>query len=176
MRVVEWRWYRRIFGSVYRLCQKYHEDVIKWKHFPRYLPFVRGIHRSPVNSPHKASDAELRCFLWPTPAWNSSWVNNGDARDLRRHRTHYDVTVMTNRRLERFPVIDNINPPLAYWSQCSAEVLEKMEQMTHDIGKYGDIGNFSGVSSITLTLVISKVWGHGPLPTKYLGTFLILLC
>ena len=28
-------------------------DVIKWKHFPRYWPFVRGIHRSPVNSLHK---------------------------------------------------------------------------------------------------------------------------
>ena len=27
--------------------------VNKWKHFPRYWPFVRGIHRSPVNSPHK---------------------------------------------------------------------------------------------------------------------------
>ena len=36
-----------------------HDDVIKWKHFPRYWPFVR-------NSPHKgtkASDAELWCFL-----------------------------------------------------------------------------------------------------------------
>ena len=31
-----------------------HDDVIKWKHFPRYCPFVRGIHRWPVNSPHKA--------------------------------------------------------------------------------------------------------------------------
>ena len=30
-----------------------HDDVIKWKHFPRYWPFMRGIHRSPVNSPHK---------------------------------------------------------------------------------------------------------------------------
>ena len=30
-----------------------HDDVIKWKHFPRYWPFVQGIHRSPVNSPHK---------------------------------------------------------------------------------------------------------------------------
>ena len=30
-----------------------HDDVIKWKHFPRHWPFVRGIHRSPVNSPHK---------------------------------------------------------------------------------------------------------------------------
>ena len=35
--------------------RQYHnyDDVIKWKHFPRYWPYVRGIHRSPVNSPHK---------------------------------------------------------------------------------------------------------------------------
>ena len=30
-----------------------HYDVIKWKHFLRYWPFVRGNHRSPVNSPYK---------------------------------------------------------------------------------------------------------------------------
>ena len=30
-----------------------HDDVIKWNHFTRYWPFVRGIHRSPVESPHK---------------------------------------------------------------------------------------------------------------------------
>ena len=29
-----------------------HDDVIKWKHFPRNWPFVRGIHKSAVNSPH----------------------------------------------------------------------------------------------------------------------------
>ena len=29
------------------------DDAIKWKHFPRYWPFVRRIHRSPVNSPQK---------------------------------------------------------------------------------------------------------------------------
>ena len=28
-----------------------HDDVIKGKHVPRYRPFVRGIHQSPVNSP-----------------------------------------------------------------------------------------------------------------------------
>ena len=44
-----------------------HDDVIEWKHFLRYWPFVRGIHRSPVNSPHtKASDVELWRFLWST--------------------------------------------------------------------------------------------------------------
>ena len=30
-----------------------HDDVIKRKHFPSYRPFVRGIQRSPINSPHK---------------------------------------------------------------------------------------------------------------------------
>ena len=30
-----------------------HNDAIKWKPFPRYWSFVRGINRSPVNSPHK---------------------------------------------------------------------------------------------------------------------------
>ena len=40
------------------------DDVINWKHFPRYWTFVRRIHLSPVNSPTKASDAEIWCFLW----------------------------------------------------------------------------------------------------------------
>ena len=30
-----------------------HDDVIKWKHFPLYWPFVWGIHQSPVKSPQK---------------------------------------------------------------------------------------------------------------------------
>ena len=72
-----------------------HDDVIKWKHFPRYWPFVRGIHRSPVNSPHKgqwcgASMFPLIC------AWINGWVKNRKAGDLRRNRAHYDVTVMRN--------------------------------------------------------------------------------
>ena len=42
-----------------RQVSSLHDDVIKRKHFPRYWPFVREIHRSPVNFPTKASDAEL---------------------------------------------------------------------------------------------------------------------
>ena len=41
-----------------------HDDVIKWKHFPRNWPFVRGIHRSRWIPHTKASDAELWCLLW----------------------------------------------------------------------------------------------------------------
>ena len=47
--------------------EMFHDDVIKWKHFPRYWSFVRGIHRSRWIPSTKASDAELWCFLWSTP-------------------------------------------------------------------------------------------------------------
>ena len=71
-----------------------HDDVIKWKHFPRYWPVVRGIHRSPVNSWHKgqwcgALMISLICD------WINNWVkNNREAGDLIRHHAHYDVIVM----------------------------------------------------------------------------------
>ena len=69
--------------------RSFHYDVIKW----RYWPFVWGIHRSPVNSPHKrqwrgALMSSLIC------AWINGWVNNRKGGDLRRHRAHYDITVM----------------------------------------------------------------------------------
>ena len=70
-----------------------HDDVIKRKHFLRYWPFVWGIHRSPVNSPHKGQWRGALMFSLIC-AWINGWVNNGEAGDLRRHRTHYDVTVM----------------------------------------------------------------------------------
>ena len=74
-----------------------HDDVIKWKHFPRYWPFVRGIHRSPVNSPHKGQWRGALVFSLIC-AWINGWVNNREAGDSRRHRAHYDVIVMTNWR------------------------------------------------------------------------------
>ena len=38
-----------------------HDDVIKWKHFLLYWPFVQGIHQSPVNSP--SSDMKFDVFF-----------------------------------------------------------------------------------------------------------------
>ena len=70
---------------------------MKWKHFPRYWPLVRGIHRSPVNSPHKGQwRGALVFFLIFT--WTNISVNNPDVGGLWRHRAYYDVIVMTNYR------------------------------------------------------------------------------
>ena len=42
----EEQWFCASFQSIF----SYHDDVIKWKHFPRYWPFVRGNYRSPVTA------------------------------------------------------------------------------------------------------------------------------
>ena len=63
-----------------------HDDVIKWKHFSRYWPFVRGIHRFPSQRPVTQSfDVFFDLRL------NKRFSK--DAGDLRRHRAHYGVTV-----------------------------------------------------------------------------------
>ena len=82
-----------LISATRRLCVVSHDDVIKWKHFSRYGPFVQGIHWSTVNSPHKDQwRRNLRFSL--ICARINSWVNNGGGGDLRCHRAHYDVTVM----------------------------------------------------------------------------------
>ena len=72
----------------------FHDDVIKWKHFPRNWPFVRGIHRSPVNSPHKGQWRGALMFSLIC-VWINDWVNNREADDLRRYHAHYDIIVMS---------------------------------------------------------------------------------
>ena len=74
--------------------------------FPRYWPFVRGIHRSPVNSPHKGQWRGALMFSLIC-AWINGWVNNVEPGDLRRHRAHNEVTVM---------VAACVVKPLWYWS------------------------------------------------------------
>ena len=58
--------------------------------FSALLAFVRGIHRSPVNSPHKGQWREALMFSLIC-AWINGWVNDREAGDLRRHRALYDV-------------------------------------------------------------------------------------
>ena len=87
----------------------FHYDVINWKHFPRYWPFVRGFHRSPVNFPHKGQCRGALMFSLICTRING-WVNNGEAGDFRRDRAHYDVTVMCKIYVDSFHwIIDNSN-------------------------------------------------------------------
>ena len=88
-----WLWVESVNSCALPLAA-FHDDVIKWQHFPRYWPFVRGIHRSSVNSPQKGQWRGALMFTLIS-AWINGGVNNREAGDLRRHRAHYDVTVMS---------------------------------------------------------------------------------
>ena len=72
-----------------------HDDVIKWKHFPRYWTFVWGIHRSPVNSPHKGQRRGALVF----------WVSIHETGDLRRHSAYYDVTIIIFENVYKASVV-----------------------------------------------------------------------
>ena len=74
-----------------RQMRSTHDDVIKWKYFFRVTGRVWGEFTGHRWIPRtNASDAMFSLIL----AWINSWVNNREAGDLRRHRAHYDVTVM----------------------------------------------------------------------------------
>ena len=84
---------RHIKWNYFYLLWMIHDDVIKWKHFPRYWPFVRGIPRSPANSPRKGQ-RRGPLMLSLICAWINGWVNNREAGDWRGHHAHHKVIVM----------------------------------------------------------------------------------
>ena len=100
-----------------------YDDVIKWIYFPRYWPFVRGIHRSPVNSPHKGQGRGALIFSL-TCVWINGWVNNREAGDLRRYLAHYDVTVkhigLTHWRMYGSENLGNIGSSNAAWTRVDS--------------------------------------------------------
>ena len=81
----------------------WHDDVIKWKHLPRNWPFVRGIHRSPLNSPHKGQWREALMFSLIC-AWINTWLNNRETGDFKRYSAHYNVIVMVKWYATSSPV------------------------------------------------------------------------
>ena len=95
----------------------HHDDVIKWKHFPRYWPFVRGIHRSPVNSPHKGRWRGALMFSLIC-VWINGRVNNLEAGDLRRYRAHYDVIIgmIVRELVSAMCIINSLRPDNAFIS------------------------------------------------------------
>ena len=87
-------WTRCTMGQIWQaliISHRHHDDVIKWKHFPRHWPFVRGIRQSPVNSSHKGQWRRALMF-----SLIYAWIKV--AGDLRRHRAHYDAIIMTAGR------------------------------------------------------------------------------
>ena len=91
----------------------FHDDVTKWKHFPRYWPFVRGIYPSPVNTPHKGQWRGALMFSLIC-VWTNGWVNHRDAGNLIRHGANYDVTAMSHDCRCQRNINDRDNSPHNY--------------------------------------------------------------
>ena len=129
-----------------------HDDVIKWKQFPRNWPFVRGIHRSPVNSPHKGQWRGALMFS-VICVWINDWVNNSEVGDLRRHRGHYDVIVMIigNMPIVKFTlhsialVLCIVVSTWDNWSYTSWLSCEAWSFSLHLMGHVGTIAAITGV-------------------------------
>ena len=62
--------------------------------FSTLLTICAGIHRHRWIPLTKGSGGGALMFSL-IYAWINDWVNNREAADLRRHRAHYDITVMS---------------------------------------------------------------------------------
>ena len=103
-----------LLGSFCRCCCCYyffnnqifdmHDDVIKWKHFPRYWP-------SPITGEFHSQRSVTRSFdvFFDLRLYRNSWANNGDVCDLRRYLVHYDVIVMISWMINWLPSHDQVN-------------------------------------------------------------------
>ena len=92
-------------GSIWQYID--HDDVIKWKHFPRYWSFVRGIHRSPVNSPHKGQWRDAFFDLRPNKRLSKQswgWWFETSSRWLWCH-CNVIVSVMAGHRKDKTQLI-----------------------------------------------------------------------
>ena len=122
-----------------------HDDVIKWKHLPRYWPFVRGIHRSPVKSPHKgqwrgALMFPLICVNKRLSKQSWGWWFETLSCRLWRHR---NVTCFTNRGYTSYSKWKcMVRDSMKVYSVVSApglksEIIQKSERVEPTPVEYG---------------------------------------
>ena len=71
---------------------------------------------SPVTGEFPSQRPVTRSFdVFVSCAWTNRRVNNRDARDLRRHRAHYDVTVMGFDACKIKELVTKIFNPRGHW-------------------------------------------------------------
>ena len=86
-------WFRVYTGLGHRCAFRCHYDVTQWRRLLRYRPFAMGIHRWPMDSPHKGPVAQTLMFSLMIVQTNS-WIIRPVPGDLRRHCAHCDVIIM----------------------------------------------------------------------------------
>ena len=138
--------------------QLYHDDIIKWKHFPCYRPFMQGIQQSLMDSPHKGQWWRALMFSL-TCVWINGWVNNREAGDLRCYHAHYEVSVMSFvKKTVSYKVADKLCDPMRFGV---SEPVRKIEELT-----YCGRDNIDAILQMTIikipTLFLIMAWRREP--------------
>ena len=108
-----------------------HDDIIKWKHFPRYWLFVQGIHRLPANYTQKGQWGRALMFtlicVWTLSkqSWRR-WFKT-PSRSLWRHCNGGEalpvidyIGILNRARQSRYSAVNKISQQLhtrrsGYW-------------------------------------------------------------
>ena len=131
----------------------YHDDVIKWKHFPRYWPFVRWIHRSPVNSPHKGL-WRLRKKWWGWWLWR-----------------HCDVIAALSRFRSFLPSFcRGLSASFWRWPELFQMIPRRPLTTPERIPNYTSSGMRNGLTSRILVRIFTH-WDRYKMATNFLTKF-----
>ena len=89
------------------------------------LGMVISVIKIRLNSPHKSQwRRALMCSL--ICVWLNGWVNNREAGDFRRYRTHYDVTVMILTCIPGLPAYTASE--MSFWRKFPTDQWRKFRQ------------------------------------------------
>ena len=96
-----------------------HYDVIKWKHFPRNWPFVRGIHRSPVTRSFDVyfdlrPNKRLSKHSW-------GWWFETLSSPLWRHRNAWSIHQIGTNRQQSTTKQDVCAQFIGIWTVCGTK-------------------------------------------------------
>ena len=121
------------FNLWFMICLNQYNAV--W-YIIHYWPFVRGIHRSPVDSPHKGQCHGALMFSFIC-TWTNGWANNPDIGDLRQHHAHYHFIVIHSSTWLYLVYLDvclaySILYEEGFFLQCELRLLNETSKVQHE--------------------------------------------
>ena len=143
-----------------------HDDVIKWKYFPRHWRFVWGIHRLPVNFPRKGQwrGALMFSLIY---ALNKPLSTLGDMELERFFNENLNLKNLTHSAIanmichERYGTLPPI--PVIIWCYCSIYQTTKSNKSKKSVENVSD-SNWNGpISSCVCDVTIIRTsWVNQP--------------
>ena len=100
-----------------------HDDVIKWKHFPRNLPFVRAIHQSPVDSSYHSKYSSYSIWLLPTRVWSYAIGKRGNRWVIFQYCVRFVVHTMLKNTSDCFLSREHLSNCQVRWTVAAQNTM-----------------------------------------------------